>query len=617
MQTRFKFVRALWLALLVTGSVGTAVANSAFDQWVDTFTIEWVRASGGGAGGGKGGKAGKKSEGAKADGAAKAAKAAEAAKGDDPDEADSALMESYRARRDRQLAQARRGLEELKRWPDEQLDRERRVSAAVLRWRLEQIIAGERFEEHSFVFNQFHGLHVMVVNSLAERFKIQRPREAEDYLERLKRVGVRIDEGLARTRSSAAKKLLPPRYIIERSRQQVQAFLEPTAASNVLVTSFRQRLAAVKELDEARRAELAARAEKIVADEVRPAFLRLDALLGELLPQAAAERGLAEQPDGAAAYAYALATFTSTRLNAEEIHAIGLREVARLEAQMDTILKQMGFTEGSFTVRLAKASAGTPLPAEPDPRGVILDRYRTIIRDAQQRSEKLFNLKPTAPVEVRREPALTERTAAAHYTAPAVDGSRPGIFWAPLPGEVFALTPRMRSLAYHEAVPGHHFQIALQQEQKHLPRFRARRSFGGISAHSEGWALYVERLAVEEGWYEGDPAGLLGALGSELFRARRLVVDTGLHTKRWTRQQAIDYGIPASEVERYIANPGQACSYMVGMLRIIELREQAKAKLGRKFSLPAFHDVILRNGTLPLDVLGEVIADWVADVERS
>jgi uncharacterized protein (DUF885 family) len=614
MKSYFGSFRARVFALVMAGLASTACANPAFDQWVDAFTAEWVR--GGGAGGGAGrGKAGKKSAGtAKSDAAAKSA---EAAKGEDPDDAESALMESYRARRDRQLAQARRGLEELKRWPDDQLDRERRVSAAVLRWRLEQIVTGERFEEHTFVFNQFHGLHVSLVNSLAERFKIQLPREADDYLERLKRVGVRIDEGLARTRSAAAKQLIPPGYIIERARQQVQAFLEPAPAANVLVTSFRHRLAAVKELDDARRADLLARAEKIVAEEVRPSFQRLDTLLGELLPRAAAERGLAEQPDGVAAYNHALATFTSTRLTADEIHAIGLREVARLEGQMDTILKQMGYTEGSFTVRLAKASAGTPLPADPDPRGVILARYTEIIRDAQKRSEQLFNLKPAAPVEVRREPALTERTAAAHYTAPAPDGSRPGIFWAPLPGEVFALTPRMRSLAYHEAVPGHHFQIALQQEQKHLPRFRARRSFGGISAHSEGWALYVERLAVEQGWYEGDPASLLGALGSELFRARRLVVDTGLHTKRWTRQQAIDYGIPANEVERYIANPGQACSYMIGMLKIVELREQAKAALGAKFSLPAFHDVILRNGTLPLDVLGQVIGDWVAEVGRS
>jgi uncharacterized protein (DUF885 family) len=244
---------------------------------------------------------------------------------------------------------------------------------------------------------------------------------------------------------------------------------------------------------------------------------------------------------------------------------------------------------------------------------VLLARYTEIIRDAEQRSAALFNLKPKASIEVRRVPVLTERTASAHYTAPPADRSRGGIFWVPLPGPVFSLTARMRSLAYHEAVPGHHFQIAIQQELKELPRFRARRTFGSISAHSEGWALYVERLAVEQGWYEGDASGRLGALSSELFRAKRLVVDTGLHTKRWTRQQAIDYGISASEVERYVVNPGQACSYMIGLLRIIELREKAKAALGEKFTLPAFHDIVLRTGTVPLDVLGMVVDAWIAE----
>jgi uncharacterized protein (DUF885 family) len=170
----------------------------------------------------------------------------------------------------------------------------------------------------------------------------------------------------------------------------------------------------------------------------------------------------------------------------------------------------------------------------------------------------------------------------------------------------------MRSLAYHEAVPGHHFQLAIQQEQAGLPKFRSKRIFGGGSAHSEGWALYTERLAIEQGWYEGDVPSLLGALGSQLFRARRLVVDTGLHAKGWTRQQAIDYGIAASEVERYVAEPGQACSYMIGMLRILELREKARAALGGKFTLPAFHDVVLQTGSVPLDVLAEVIDQWIA-----
>jgi uncharacterized protein (DUF885 family) len=237
-----------------------------------------------------------------------------------------------------------------------------------------------------------------------------------------------------------------------------------------------------------------------------------------------------------------------------------------------------------------------------------------MVRDAEQRSAKLFNLMPRAAVDVRREPPLTEASAAAHYSMPAPDGTLPGIFWVPMRGPLFDMV-RMRSLAYHEAVPGHHFQLAIQQETAGLPKLRTQRIFGGGSSHSEGWGLYAERLAVEQGWYDGDLPGLLGALGSELFRARRLVVDTGLHSKGWTRQQAIDYGIGAQEVERYVAWPGQACAYMLGMLRILELREHARSALGDKFSLPAFHDVVLRTGSVPLDVLAKVVEQWIADTK--
>jgi uncharacterized protein (DUF885 family) len=217
---------------------------------------------------------------------------------------------------------------------------------------------------------------------------------------------------------------------------------------------------------------------------------------------------------------------------------------------------------------------------------------------------------------VRREPPFTEKSAAAHYTLPAKDGSRPGIFWAPLPGPKYKISA-MRTLVYHEGVPGHHFQLALQNEQADLPQFRRDRIFGGIPAHSEGWALYAEQLAAENGWYEGDIQGHLGQLNDELFRARRLVVDTGLHTMGWTREQAINYGIPASEVERYVVWPGQACSYKIGMLKILELREKAKHALGEKFSIKEFHNVVLRAGTVPLAVLEQVIDDYVADRARS
>ena len=254
-------------------------------------------------------------------------------------------------------------------------------------------------------------------------------------------------------------------------------------------------------------------------------------------------------------------------------------------------------------------------PADPDPRPALLARYDEILADAVKRSQALFDLQPKAPCVVKREPPFTEKTAAAHYNAPARDGSRPGTFWAPLPGPAFRLVG-MKTLVYHEAIPGHHFQIALMQEMPGLPRFRQDRIFGGNAAHSEGWALYAENLAAESGWYDGDPVGLLGQLNDELFRARRLVVDTGIHAMKWTRQQALDYGLPVdnpvAEVERYVVFPGQACSYKIGMLKLIALRARAQAALGPKFSLKEFHNTVLRTGSVPLVVLEQVIDGWIA-----
>jgi uncharacterized protein (DUF885 family) len=364
-------------------------------------------------------------------------------------------------------------------------------------------------------------------------------------------------------------------------------------------------------LSEADRQRAIDEATRTVAEKVRPAWLRVQAFLDEIAPRTTQDAGLWRLPDGAAAYAQALAANTTTALGADEIHAIGLSEVARVEAEMDRVLRSLQRKDGSIEARMTVLRDELQPEADPDPRPALIEVLAGHVRDNQRRAQALFNLQPKALVEVRREPPLTERTAAAHYTPPAPDGSRPGVFWAPLPGPIFDI-PAMRSLAVHEAVPGHHFQLAIQQEQQGLPRWRQRRIFGGGSAHSEGSGLYAERLAIENGWYDDDPIALLGALDSQLFRARRLVVDTGLHAKRWTREQAIAYGIRAQEVERYVSNPGQACAYMIGMLRIVSLREAARAALGARFSLKNFHDVVLKTGSVPLDVLGDVVRGWVA-----
>lgn len=589
------FLAALLIA--VTAPAAPVRVPNGFDAWVDRLTAEWLRDPG----------SSNPVETATPTPGAESA-AAEA------DDADQVQFEGLKARRDRRLALAREGLERLRQWPTPALNPTQRVSAAMLRWQLERVVEAAAFEdfENMGIFRQLRGLHVSAVDTLTARTALRRPADVDRYLDRLDRIAPRLDEGLALSRQAADRGYILPRFILERVKVQLEMFLDPTPETNVLVATLKQRTNDLPGLPAAQREAALARARETVAVRIRPAYQRVLALVNELLPRSGAAAGWNRLPNGEAAYANQLRYYTTTSLGAAEIHAIGRREVARLEAEAEPLLRQFGPTKGSFAERMARAMAGPMVSGTADPRAAIIARYTEYIRDAEKRSEALFNLKPRAPVEVRRVPPLTERVSSAYYTVPPPDRSRPGIFWVPLPGEVFSYRAGMRTLAYHEAVPGHHFQLALQAEQRDLPRFRARRTFGGISAHSEGWGLYAERLAVEQGWYEGDPFGRLGAIGSELFRARRLVVDTGLHTQGWTRQQAIDYGIAASEVERYLVNPGQACSYLLGMLRLLELREQARAALGPRFSLPDFHDVVLKTGSVPLDVLAAVVGDWVA-----
>jgi uncharacterized protein (DUF885 family) len=253
-------------------------------------------------------------------------------------------------------------------------------------------------------------------------------------------------------------------------------------------------------------------------------------------------------------------------------------------------------------------------PTSEASRSKIMGDVDAMIKDAIARSGPMFERAPQTAVIAQPFPKFREAAAAANYNRAPLDGSRAAVFQIPLrPQRMTRLA--LRTLVYHETVPGHHFQNALEQENLSLPRFRQARALGGIAALSEGWALYAERLAAESGWYEGDPEGLLGQLSAELFRARRLVVDTGLHAMRWSRQQAIDYGVEASEIDRYVVGPGQACAYMIGQLRILELRERAQQQLGSRFSLRDFHSVVLDTGTVPLTVLEGEIDRYIRAVQ--
>jgi uncharacterized protein (DUF885 family) len=531
--------------------------------------------------------------------------------GDEQDALDRSLTPINKAYRAERVAFARRSLEELARFDRNKLDAQQRVSARLIEWHMQQVIGGEPFEDHRFVFDQFRGLHVRLVQFLSQIHPIRNRRDAENYIARLGEVAAQMDEGIAQAKGAAGRAFLMPDFITRSAIGQFDRFLEKGAAQNVLVTSLSERAADKEGLAASDREALVASAEKIVRETIIPAFERARALLQEQLPQTSSDAGLWRLPRGNEAYAYALGYFTTTTLDAREIHQIGLFEVARIEGEMDGLLRQLGYQEGSVQDRFKRLNADSQPPAEPDPRPGLLARYEEILADSLKRSQALFDLQPKALCAVRREPPFTEKTAAAHYTTPARDGSRPGVFWAPLPGPEFRIL-NMRTLTYHEAIPGHHFQLALMQELPELPRFRQDGIFGRNSANAEGWALYAEQLAVEAGWYEDDPKGRIGQLEAELFRARRLVADTGLHAMRWTRQQAIDYGIPVAEVERYVMMPGQACSYKIGQLKILELRNRARKELGQRFETREFHNTLLRAGNVPLLVLESIVDEWVA-----
>jgi uncharacterized protein (DUF885 family) len=573
--------------LLVLGFLATSLfaADPAFDRFADQLAADWMRAN------------------------PEAATRQQYFSGPEQDALDRQLTPVTPAALEGRVNLARRGLAELARFDRMKFSDMQRASASMLDWQFEETIRTAAFDAQDLLFNQFWGLQVRLVNFLTETHPIRNQRDIENYLVRLSQVAARIEEGLAQARARAERGIIPPKFIITSTLAQLDRFTDADrAAKNVLVVSLGERMAKIPTLEAAQREQAQSEAEQIVARDILPAFHRIAAMLREQNARATDDAGLWRLPDGDKAYAAALQRYTTTKMSADEIHALGLKEVARIEVEMDKLLRELGLTKGSVSARYAELEVRLQ-PKEADPRGALLQRYREFVRDAEKRAESLFDLRPQAPCEVRREPPFTEATAAARYTGPARDGSRPGIFWVPLPRPPFRVVS-MRSLTYHEAVPGHHFQIAIQAESTELPPFRRDNVYGIISAHVEGWALYAERLAAENNWYEGDKVGALGQLNSELFRARRLVVDTGLHAKKWTRQQAIDYGISAPEVERYVAIPGQACSYKIGELRLLAVREKLRQKLGASFSLKEFHNVILRNGNLPLDVLETILDRW-------
>jgi len=576
------------LLVLIAASLGAQQAN--IDDFFRDFTAEWVR------------------------GNPNLATSGRYFTGDEQIRLERQLTPQTNAYRRSRIQLAEQGLAGLRKFDRTKLSDTQRISADLMQWQLDTVVREEPYLDYTFPLEQMNGVNVNLIETLTVRHPLANEKDAMNYVVALGQASTRMEEAIAESRRLAAKNVIPPKFILDATIKQMQGFVDAAPAQNPFVSIFEQKMEAAK-VPEPRREALRREAEIIVASEVYPAWKKAIAALETQLPRSTDDAGLWRLKGGADAYAYFLRRYTTTNLTPDQIHEIGLREVDRIEKEMDAIFRRLGRTEGSVNQRAEKLKQDLAYPKTEESRSTIMSDADGILRDAEKRAAALFDKTPKSRVVVQPFPRFREDNAAANYNSPSPDGSRPGVIQIPLRPEMmtrFAL----RSLVYHEGVPGHHFQIALQVENKELPRFRQIGAFGNISALVEGWGLYAERLAAESGWYEGDPEGQLGQLYDALWRARRLVVDTGLHAKHWTRQQSIDYGIEASEVERYVVFPGQACSYMIGQLKLVELREKARQVLGDKFSLREYHDVVLDTGTVPLEILERQVDAYIASAQK-
>jgi uncharacterized protein (DUF885 family) len=416
------------------------------------------------------------------------------------------------------------------------------------------------------------------------------------------------------------KGVIPPKFVIRRILDEMIAFSEVPASENALYSVFEEKLAKIQ-IDPKRRQKLLEAAETEIRDSVFPAYKKLIEYFSYLETIASQDDGVWKLPDGGAYYAQTLRSSTTTEFSAEQIHDMGIKEVARIENEMKNLLSYLGYKDVINAPQFLKELSIEErfhYPNTDEGREECLKAYRRILEEIDVSINPVFDVRPKAVLKVERVPKFRELTSAgAYYQIPDMGGKRPGVFYANLRDMREVHTFGMKTLAYHEGIPGHHFQLAIAQELRGLPFFRKLVPF---TAYAEGWALYAEKLACEQGAYKDDPFGELGYLDSELFRAVRLVVDTGMHQMRWTRQQAIDYMLShtaasvesvTSEIERYIVMPGQACSYKVGEIKIVAMREKAIQALGDKFSLRNFHNVILQNGAMPLALLEQVVDTFI------
>ena len=497
-------------------------------------------------------------------------------------------------------------LEILRTYDRDSLPPDQQVSYDVYEWYLGDLVRGHEFMYYDYPVTHFiTGVQIQTINFFTDIHPVTNQEQAEDYIVRLSQVDTKFEQLIESLKLRQEAGVVLPKFLIRWTLGDIRAIANAAPRSTPFYTAFVEKVQTLPDVSDEEQQALLEAAEQEIAASVIPAFQTLADTLDQQAAVATDEHGVWKLPNGEAYYQYILSHHTSTDLSPDEIHELGLQEVDRIQAEMSAIFKQLGYPEDeSLNSLFGRVLSDSGLIYSQD----IVAGYEAIIQEADQKVGAAFDLRPKAEVVVIGVPQ------GGYYVGPARDGSRPGAFYATQTGSETRFS--MPSLAYHEAIPGHHFQIAIAQELD-LPGFR---TAVGSTAYTEGWALYAELLAYELGFYQDDPYGNLGRLQMELFRAARLVVDTGIHAKGWNFDQAVAYmqehtGMPPEqvqfEVSRYIAWPGQATAYKIGMLKILEQRQRAMKQLGDQFDLKEFHNVVLGNGSMPLDVLERVVQDYI------
>ncbi|MFY9333746.1 MAG: DUF885 family protein [Porticoccaceae bacterium] len=523
---------------------------------------------------------------------------------------------------DRALVFLREAREGINNYGPEGLEGQELLSWKITAWFFDDILRTSARKHSGYPINQISGVMVDMPQFLTDQHLVKDAKSASRYVSRLNEFARVIGEMQVQVAQNREHGNIPPDFIIEKALSGMRAFSDGDADSNPLVSTFQTKLAGIDGISQARRDSLVTEAHSAVADKVIPAYKGMIGLFEDMAPQANHDAGIWRLPDGDKIYIDALQSNTTTTLTADEIHELGLSEVARIEAEMEAILVAEGYSEGSFVERVQQVMA---LPEHNFPNTdegrVAQIAYLNEINDQlMARVSEFFITIPPQPLEILRVAEYAQDSSpGGYYMAPALDGSVPGRFYINQKNTEDNPRWTLPTLMYHEGAPGHHFQISASQLIEDVPFLRKMSPF---SAYTEGWALYAERMVVTDmDIYADYPLGNLGRLQAEIFRAVRLVVDTGMHAKKWSREQAISYMLEKTgmteaevtrEIERYVVWPGQATAYKVGQLALLKLRATAEAELGEKFDVREFHEMILSNGAMPLEILEESVNEWIA-----